>query len=212
PDVVELGYGVVLEALHDVAEVDADVLQRVDHLPRLTVVVLDRLRGRAAVVREGTQRGLGHGVDHTRGDQLGYVAGVGIGGGLDRRRRPQRPLRAGPGVAQRGPPRRGEHALVVLVDQPRGRDRRAPPHRARLAGPDLVQPGVDLGVDTGDEQRGYRPDLRQVAAGPAGLLQAVQERVHDRVVAFHGEDQRDVDADPLGQAGGDRGQALPGGG
>src|SRR3954468_15475074 len=34
----------------------------------------------------------------------------------------------------------------------------------------------------------------------------------DRVVAIEGEDQRDVDADAFGQAGGDRRQSLPGGG
>ena len=48
-------------------------------------------------------------------------------------------------------------------------------------------------------------------AGLPGAFHAVEEGVHDLVVAAQGEDQRDVDADSLGQARGDRRQALPGG-
>jgi hypothetical protein len=86
---------------------------------------------------------------------------------------------------------------------------------ARAAPPpgstDLVQPGVDLGVDAGDEERGHRGDRGQVQAGLPGPLQAAQECIHHFVVAGQGEDQRDVDVDPFSQAHRDGWQALPGG-
>ena len=45
-------------------------------------------------------------------------------------------------------------------------------------------------------------------AGVPGLFHPVEERIHDPVVARQREDQRDVDADRLGQAGGDRRKPL----
>jgi hypothetical protein len=48
-------------------------------------------------------------------------------------------------------------------------------------------------------------------AGLPGALQTVQEGIHHLLVADQGEDQRDVDADPLGQARRDGRQSLPGG-
>ena len=163
------------------------------------------------MIGDQAQGGLGHRVDHARSDQVDHIAGVWVRRVLDRRRCPQRPLRPGAGGAQRGPARRGEHLLVVLVGETGVRDRRASAQPGRLAGPDLVQPGVDLGIDPGHEEGGDRPDRRQVMAGPPGAFHPVEEGVHDRVVARQGEDQRDVDADALGQARGDRGQSLPGG-
>ena len=192
-----------------VVVVDADLGQRAEHLLRVGVVAAHRVRGDPAVVGDRAQGGLGHGVDHARRDQVGHVAGVGVGRVLDRRRGPQRPLRAGPRGRQRGPPRRGDHRLVALVGQPGVRDR-GPPAQARPPrGADLVQPRVDLGVHPGDEERGHRRDRGQVTPGLPGPLQAVEERVHHRVVAGQGEDQRDVDADPLGQARRDGRQPLP---
>ena len=51
----------------------------------------------------------------------------------------------------------------------------------------------------------------QVVAVGLGLLQPVEEGVHHLAVAVEREDQRDVDADALGQACGDRRQARLGG-
>ena len=46
----------------------------------------------------------------------------------------------------------------------------------------------------------------------SGLLEPVEVGLHHRVVAVEGEDQCHVDADALGEAPGDRGQSLAGGG
>ena len=50
-----------------------------------------------AVIGDRAHGGLGHRVDHARRDQVGHVAGIGVGRVLDRGRGPQRPLRPGPG-------------------------------------------------------------------------------------------------------------------
>ncbi len=54
-------------------------------------------------------------------------------------------------------------------------------------------------------------DGREVVAVCLGLLETAQEGVHDASVALDAEDERDVDADPLGQHLGDRGQPGEGG-
>ena len=51
----------------------------------------------------------------------------------------------------------------------------------------------------------------EVEPGGSGSLETIEERVDDLRVALKGEDQRDVDADALGQCLADRGQALDGG-
>jgi hypothetical protein len=73
---------------------------------------------------------------------------------------------------------------------------------AGLRRPDLVEPPVHLGVHPADEERRHRGDAYQVLV--TGLLQAGEERIDDLAVPLQREDQRDVDADPLGQALGDR--------
>ena len=50
------------------------------------------------------QGGPGHCVDHAGRDEAGHIASVRAGRVLDRHGGPQRPLRPGAGVAQRGPP------------------------------------------------------------------------------------------------------------
>ena len=80
--------------------------------------------------------------------------------------------------------------------------------RLGLVGAELVEPLVDLGVDAGDEERGDRVQAGQVGVARPGLLEAGEERVHDRAVAVEGEDQRDVDRDARAHHLGDGGQAL----
>ena len=133
------------------------------------------------------------------GDQLDHVTGVVVRRVLDPGRRPQRSLLVRTGRRQRVPALAGELLLVELVGQPGVGDRRLAAQRRRLRGAEGVQPLVDLGVHPGHEERRHRLDLRQVMAVGLGLLQPVEVGVDHRRVALEGEDQRDVDADPLGQ-------------
>ena len=73
-------------------------------------------------------------------------------------------------------------------------------------GVELAEPCVDLGVDARHEERRDGVDRGEVVTVGLGLLQPGQERVHDPAVAVDAEDQRDVDADALGEDLGDRGQ------
>ena len=68
-----------------------------------------------AVVGEGAQRGLGHGVDDVGRDQLLDVEHVGVGGVLGAGAGPQRPLGWAPSVAQREPAIVGEALAVAGV-------------------------------------------------------------------------------------------------
>jgi hypothetical protein len=81
-----------------------------------------------------------------------------------------------------------------------------------LGGVELVEAGVDLGVDAGDEERRHGGDPGQVVAVVLGLFEAGEVGVHHGAVPVEGEDQGDVHADALGEGGGDRGQAFDGGG
>ena len=156
------------------------------------------------------ERGLGHGVDQAGCDQAGDVPGVVVGRVLDAGGGPQRTLRPGSGPLQQPPPSGRDGLLATLVGEPGLGDGGLAAQRGGLRRADLVQPTVDLGVHAGHEERRHRGDAGQVPPGGAGGFQAGQECLDHLGVAGEGEDQRDVDADPLGQAGGDRGQALPG--
>ena len=85
---------------------------------------------------------------------------------------------------------------------------RSPPGRA-APGPARCRScraAVDLGIHPADEERSHRGNAGQVAPGGGRLLQAGQVGVDHLPISLQREDQRDVDADPLGQGGGDRGQ------
>ena len=99
----------------------------------------------------------------------------------------------------------------MLVGEPGVRDRGAPRSAAASLVP-ILSSRASISVSTREtKNEATDPIERQVVAGLPGAFHAVEEGLHDLVVAGQGEDQRDVDADPLGQARGDRGQALPGG-
>ncbi len=102
--------------------------------------------------------------------------------------------------------------LVCLVGQPRVGDRRLAAQRQRLFGADRVEPLVDLGVHPADEERRHRPDAGERPARVEPLLQTRCVSVHDPAVALDGEDQRDIDADPVRDRGGDRRQTGDRGG
>ena len=75
-----------------------------------------------------------------------------------------------------------------------------------------VEARIDLGIDSGDEDRGHRPDRGQVVSGRARLLQALEEGFDDVPVPGQGEHESDVDADAGGDGVGDRAQSRLGGG
>jgi hypothetical protein len=77
--------------------------------------------------------------------------------------------------------------------------------------PIASEPLVDLGFDPGHEEAGHRGDPGQLLAVGRGLLQPVEVGAHDRAVALHGEDQRDVHAHALAERAGDRRQPGLGG-
>ena len=175
------------------------------------VGAVDAVAGDLPVVGDRVERGLGHGVDQAGCDQASDVPGVVVGRVLDAGGGPQRALRPGSGPLQRPPPSGRDGLLVTLVGEPGVGDGGLAAQRGGLRRADLVQPPVDLGVHAGHEERGHRGDAGQVPPGGASGFQAGQECLDHLGVAGEGEDQRDVDADPVGQARGDRGQALLGG-
>ena len=162
-----------------------------------------------AVVGERVDDRLRHRVDHAGGDQLLDVDHVAVVGVLGRGRRPQRTLRVRAGVGERLPAVAGEH-LARSARRPAGRWRwrpcRAapwPPSRA-----DLLQPLVDLGVHPGHEER-RRPSRILDRSWPLALAcsRPARNASITCAVALQREDQRDVDADALGERRGDRRQA-----
>ena len=121
---------VLLQARRDVVVVDAGRGQLAEHLPGVLVVAAHRVGGHLAVVGDGAQGGLGHGVDHAGRDQVGHVPGVGVGRILDRGRGPQRPLRPG----ARPPPARptaARRASARSAGRPASRWRSRPGRAAR---------------------------------------------------------------------------------
>ena len=75
-----------------------------------------------------------------------------------------------------------------------------------------VEPPVDLDIDPGDEERGDRVNRAHVAAGGKRQLQPAEVRIDHLTEALETEDQRDVDADSLSDAIGDRAEARLRGG
>ena len=186
---------------HDVVDVDAERGQLVEHLRRrrrsMPATVSPRI---SAVVGDRLQRRLRHRVDRARRDQLDDVHRVGVRRVLDAGRGPQRPLRLGARRRQRLPPVGGEH-LLVAPGRPAARWRSPPcpaapwPRRCRAcraACRSRCRPGRRRTTPP------TRSSTRSCAVRPR-LLQAGQEGVHDRAVALEAEDQRDVDADALGE-------------
>ena len=186
--------------------------QPVEHLLRLVVVAVDRVRGDPAVVGDRAQRGLRHGVDHAGRDQVDRRSGCRGRRGPSPRSRPTAAAAAGPRPRQRLPPR-SRRTPARSAGRPAGRWRSRPaPRSAAASGVPILSSRGSTSVSTRETKNEATDAIRgQVVAGLAGALQAVEEGVHDLVVAGQGEDQRDVDADALGQAGGDRRDALPGG-
>ena len=148
--------------------------------------------GHDAVVGEGAQGGLGHRVDDARGDQLLHVEDIGVRRVLGPGARPQRPLRAGAGVAEREPSLVGEPPAEAGVGMVGVGDR----HPAAQLGA-VGEHGVGLGVDARDEERRHRGDGEGRAGGQAAL-EPPHVGVDDLLVARDGEQQRDVDVDPVG--------------
>ena len=202
----------VFEELHHVVVVDADRGEFAEGVPRLVVGAVDAVIRDPPVVGDRVEGGLGHGVDHVRCDQAGHVPGVLVSRVLDAGGGPQRALWPGARCCQRLPPIGGDRFLVALVGEPGVGDGGLAAQRGGPAGADLVQAPAHLGVHAGHEKRRHRGDAGQVPPGSAGTFEAGQERLDHLGVAGQGEDQCDVDADPLGQASADRRQPLLDGG
>ena len=161
-------------------------------------------RADLAVVGEGLEGALGHGVDREgRGERL-HIEGVGglrvLGAGAG----PQQALGAGAGVGGALEARRGEQLAIGLVGALGDGDAEPVGELGRnLAG--------DRDVPAADEERGHRGDGR-VQAGRDAPLDAAQVGIGRRDVLLAREQQRDVDR----HAGEDRlldgGQAFRGAG
>jgi len=127
---------------------------------------------------------------------------------------PEQALRPGALLGQGLPARRGQRVLAERVGEPRVGDgslavQARHVRRGVLPGAACGkrrEPLVGPGVDPADEERRHALDAVQAAAGRRALLKAGEESVESRPVALGREDQDDVDADPLGQAGRDRRQ------
>ena len=159
----------------------------------------------SAIALDGPLRHRVHGVGRHEVDD---VHGVGEGRVLGAGRSPQRPLHLRP--PGRGPPARSDDASRSCVGQPGVGEAGLAAQRLRLRGAELVQPVVDLGVHPADKEGRHRTDLGQVVPG-RGRLQARHVGVDDLAVALQREDQRDVDADPFGDAAVIAGSPLGGG-
>jgi hypothetical protein len=109
---------------------------------------------------------------------------------------------------ERAPALGREDLLVRLVGKLRVGDRRLAAQCLGLVAADLVESLVDLGVDPADEERRNAAEPGDVLAGHVRALDTFEERVHDGLVALETEDQRDVDADALGEELADGGQPL----
>jgi hypothetical protein len=132
------------------------------------------------VLGDGAKGDFGHRVDHTGGDQIYHVVGVGIGGVLHSGRGPQGTLRSRTEPCQRLPALAQEDLFVVLVGQPGVSDRRSTTKRSGLGCADLVQPRIDLSVHAGHEERGHRRDTGQIVSGVVRTFQTAQKRLHHR--------------------------------
>ena len=162
-----------------------------------------------AVVAEGVERGVGHGVHGVRADQLVHVQRVGIGRVLGARGSPQRTLHLRAECCEPVPARPAEQLPEAAVGHLRLRHRSAASQRQRVRLADGFEPAVDLGVGAADEERGHAGHARQVGdARGRPVFEAAQVRLGHLLVAGHREDQGHVDAASLGDHLPDGGQTL----
>ena len=135
------------------------------------------------------------------------VHGVGEGRVLDAGRGPQRALRPGATRCQRFPARRRRPAARTARRQ--AVRWRAPPCRAARAPRECRSCRACSSTSVSTRLTKNDATDAMLADVPARCgLKAGHVRVDDLAVALEREDQRDVDADPFGQALGDRGQPL----
>ena len=142
-------------------------------------------RAEFAVLGEGFQGALGHGVHRERRRQGLDVQDVGGLGVLGARAGPQQALRAGPGVVHALPARRAQQGAAGLVRPLRHGD-------AELVAQRLRHLAHDRGVPAADEHRGDGADLG-LEPGLDAPLDAAQECLGRRQVVLAGEQQGDVD-------------------
>ena len=188
----------------DAIEIDPEALELGHVLGSGVHLDVDRARRVSAGAR-GVDRRLGHRVDRVRADQRVHVERVGIRRVLRRRRGPERALDVGALGGERLPARAGEDALERAVGELRVGDRGDP---LQLGVAELLEALVDLAVDARDEEARDRGDAVDRLAGRRALLEALDVRVRDLLVALDREQERHVDGDPRGRELAERLDAL----
>jgi hypothetical protein len=155
------------------------------------------------VIAEGIQCGSGHGVHGVRPDQLFDIDHIPESRVLGARARPEQPLRLRSLPGQRLPARRPVDLLVALIREPGIGEGHLPEQpsqhglllriddRAKLLGEEEIHGSVD----PADEEAGHACDVVRAASSRQQPLQAGHERVRDRFVGLHAEQQRHVDVD-----------------
>ena len=151
------------------------------------------------MVTRGVDRLVGHRVDGVRADQVVDVERVRVVRVLGRGRGPERALNVRALGGERLPARSAEEPLERVVGDLRIGDRRL---AAQVLASGALERGVDLGVDARDEEARHRRGRLERLAPLGATLEPADVGLGDRLIARHGEQQRDVDV----QA--DRGQLL----
>ncbi len=171
--------------------------------------VLGQGLGRLPVVAERVQ-GLGrHGVDGVRTDQGLDVEHVGVGRVLGPGGGPEQPLRPGAGRREDSPAGRRDQLPIFLIGDLGVGDgdlaaQRLQGRRLGIAfGDALVDGLVDLAVDAADEEAGDARDPAHIAAVRLQRLEARDVGLGHRQIGVDGEEQRDIDVDPLADQGAD---------
>ena len=208
-----------LQLMGDLVEADPRLGQLLELTP-CKVDVFVQGAPHLSVLAERGQRLWRNRVDCVRADELFHVVRVGIARVLGRGARPQRALRASPGLLQSIPARPAEEVSETLIRHLRVGDRGlAVEALERLlffrigGGVDLLGQGlVDLRVHAADEKARHAGDLRQVSPLAVQRLEAGQVRVDHLGVAVDREDQRHVDVVALRDLVPDRGHAFLRGG
>ena len=94
-------------------------------------------------------------------------------------------MNPGAGLGKRRPaPARAENLFVGGVGEPGIGDAGQPAQRERLVGADRLQPLVDFGVDSGDEERCDGVNRVQIVAGLLSGFQAGQVSIHHCAVSL----------------------------
>ena len=205
--VVRLGEGrdaLDLEPFRHGFHADAHLREALEHPFRLVDVALEADL-RTAVVAVRVERGRRHRVDGVRSDERLDVVGVGVRRVLGRRARPERPLDPGARARERGEALGAELPAERGVGELGVGDRRLAAERLEqrggLAGAApalLVEQAVDGRVDPAHEEARDGRDPVDALARCEPPVESVQVRVHDGVVAGEGEDECDVDVQPIG--------------